>query len=227
MTPVERLLAKLPGAKPAGKGWSARCPAHEDRRASLSIAEGEDGRALVKCHAGCQADAICAAVGLRVLDLMPGADTLPTPNKAHGNGKATAGPASSPRMTIETKTANCCSKWCAMNRRRFGNGGPSPAAAGNGRSKGCEWFRIAFMNIGPSRRGSWQWPKAKRIATTWPASECWQLATPAAREVDGRAFGLSARPTGNRAARQRRSGAQLRPASRPITSRDRGIGADR
>ncbi|MCO6458765.1 MAG: hypothetical protein J5I93_25945 [Pirellulaceae bacterium] len=87
MTPVERLLAKLPDAKQAVKGWSARCPAHEDRRASLSIGEGEDGRALVKCHAGCKPDAICAAVGLRVVDLMPTADTLPKPSKPRGNGK--------------------------------------------------------------------------------------------------------------------------------------------
>ena len=86
-TPVERLLAKLPDAKQAGKGWSARCPAHEDRRASLSIGEGEDGWALVKCHAGCKPDAICAAVGLRVVDLMPTADTLPKPSKPRGNGK--------------------------------------------------------------------------------------------------------------------------------------------
>lgn len=40
MTPVERLLSTLPDVKQAGKGWSARCPAPEDRRASLSIAEG-------------------------------------------------------------------------------------------------------------------------------------------------------------------------------------------
>ena len=79
MTPVERLLAKLPDAKHAGKGWSARCPAHEDRRASLSVAEGDDGRALVKCHTGCKLDAICAAVGLRVADLMP-------PNSVNVNG---------------------------------------------------------------------------------------------------------------------------------------------
>jgi hypothetical protein len=87
MTPVERLLAKLPDAKQAGKGWSARCPAHVDRRASLSIGEGENGRALVKCHAGCKPDAICSAVGLRVLDLMPTADTLATPSKPKSNGK--------------------------------------------------------------------------------------------------------------------------------------------
>ena len=51
MTPVERQLAKLPDAKQAGKGWSARCPAHDDRRPSLSVSEGDDGRALVRCHA--------------------------------------------------------------------------------------------------------------------------------------------------------------------------------
>jgi hypothetical protein len=85
MTPVERLLSKLPDAKHAGKGWSARCPAHEDRRASLSIGEGDDGRALVKCHAGCSVDAVCGALGLRVVDLMPTADTLPV-NTVNVNG---------------------------------------------------------------------------------------------------------------------------------------------
>ncbi len=88
MTPVERLLAKLPDAKQAGNGWSARCPAHEDRRASLSIGEGEDGRALVNCHAGCKLDAICAAVGLRVVDLMPTADKLVALSNSKSNGKA-------------------------------------------------------------------------------------------------------------------------------------------
>ena len=90
-TPVERILAMLPDAKQTGKGWSARCPAHEDRRASLSIAEGDDGRALVRCHAGCKLDAICAAVGLTVLDLMPTADSLRTPIKAKARPMATNG----------------------------------------------------------------------------------------------------------------------------------------
>jgi len=86
-TPVERLLEKLPDAKQVGKGWSARCPAHEDRRPSLSVAEGDDGRALVRCHAGCTTEDICAVVGLTVLDLMPTAETLATPTKRFRNGK--------------------------------------------------------------------------------------------------------------------------------------------
>lgn len=71
MTPLEKLLAKLPGARKIGKGWSARCPAHEDRKASLSVSAGDDGTALVKCHAGCDTSAILAAVGLKLADLFP------------------------------------------------------------------------------------------------------------------------------------------------------------
>jgi hypothetical protein len=71
MSPVERILDKLNGVKKTGKGWSAHCPAHEDRRASLSVSEADDGNALVKCHAGCETAAILTAVGLRLADLYP------------------------------------------------------------------------------------------------------------------------------------------------------------
>ncbi len=47
---------------------SARCPAHDDRRASLSI-RLEDDRVLLHCHAGCDIDAILAALDLRRADL--------------------------------------------------------------------------------------------------------------------------------------------------------------
>jgi hypothetical protein len=84
MTPVERVLAKLPGARPSGRGWSARCPAHEDRKASLSVAAGDDGRALVKCHAGCFVQDVVVAVGLTVSDLMPDrADPIPHLDGGH------------------------------------------------------------------------------------------------------------------------------------------------
>lgn len=75
-TPTQKVLEALyrhhgEHAKQVGKGWSARCPAHEDRRPSLSVAEGDDGRALVRCHVGCSVEAICEALGLTVADLMP------------------------------------------------------------------------------------------------------------------------------------------------------------
>jgi hypothetical protein len=58
-------------ARRSGKQWQAHCPAHEDDTASLSIAEGKDGCVLLKCHAGCELDAILAAVKKTRSDLFP------------------------------------------------------------------------------------------------------------------------------------------------------------
>jgi 5S rRNA maturation endonuclease (ribonuclease M5) len=64
-------FAKRLEARQSGQGWIARCPAHEDRRASLSISPGRDDRVLLKCHAGCPTEAVVAALGLHLSDLMP------------------------------------------------------------------------------------------------------------------------------------------------------------
>jgi len=68
--PVENLISRL-HAKRSGKGWTAKCPAHDDREPSLSINEGADGRVLLRCHAGCDLDSICAALNIRATDLFP------------------------------------------------------------------------------------------------------------------------------------------------------------
>jgi len=49
----------------------ARCPAHADRSASLSVAEGADGRVLLHCFACCELSDVLAAIGLQVGDLFP------------------------------------------------------------------------------------------------------------------------------------------------------------
>jgi putative DNA primase/helicase len=59
------------GLQRTGAGWMARCPSHDDQRASLSIAEGGDGRVLMRCHAGCETADVVAALGLTMADLMP------------------------------------------------------------------------------------------------------------------------------------------------------------
>jgi len=70
--PIDKVLAALKGARPAGKGkWSARCPGHEDSHASLSVATGSDDRVLIKCHAGCETESVVAAMGVTMADLMP------------------------------------------------------------------------------------------------------------------------------------------------------------
>jgi len=55
-----------------GRGVSARCPAHEDKRASLSISRGDDGRALVYCFAGCPTPEVVSTLGLSMADLFGG-----------------------------------------------------------------------------------------------------------------------------------------------------------
>lgn len=68
---ASEIAARL-DARPNGAGWQARCPAHEDGRASLSISQGDDGRVLLHCHAGCVTDAVLRAAGLTFADLQNG-----------------------------------------------------------------------------------------------------------------------------------------------------------
>jgi excisionase family DNA binding protein len=79
MSPVERVYEHLEqrDCRPRGnaeRGWDACCPAHPDRNPSLHLGVGEDGRALLTCHAGCSLDQIAAALGLTVTDLFPEGD---------------------------------------------------------------------------------------------------------------------------------------------------------
>lgn len=41
------------GGRWTGSGGVCRCPAHDDRNPSLSVSDGDDGRPLLHCHAGC------------------------------------------------------------------------------------------------------------------------------------------------------------------------------
>lgn len=60
-------LTRALGGRWHGRYGSARCPAHDDKRPSLSIAEGDDGRLLCHCHAGCEFASIMAGLGDRGL----------------------------------------------------------------------------------------------------------------------------------------------------------------
>lgn len=60
-------IAKILGGRKTGRGWVARCPAHNDRRPSLSICDSEIGRVLVRCHAGCGQESVIAALRSRGL----------------------------------------------------------------------------------------------------------------------------------------------------------------
>lgn len=78
MNPIDLFLSRV-DAKPSGKyKWKCRCPAHDDRSPSLSIAEGKDGVVLLHCFAGCEVADIVESVGLTLGDLFP-SDTRKQP----------------------------------------------------------------------------------------------------------------------------------------------------
>ena len=65
-------VERLERVRQTGTGrWIARCPAHADKHPSLGVSEGDDGRVLIICRAGCGIEAIVAAVGLTIADIMP------------------------------------------------------------------------------------------------------------------------------------------------------------
>jgi putative DNA primase/helicase len=55
-------IAKALGGRKAGSGWTARCPAHDDRTPSLSIRDADDNKVLVRCHAGCDQERVITAL---------------------------------------------------------------------------------------------------------------------------------------------------------------------
>jgi putative DNA primase/helicase len=68
---VDEILGQLERVRKNKRGWMALCPAHEDSDPSLSIAEGDDGRVLLRCFAGCPTDRVCASLGIKISDLFP------------------------------------------------------------------------------------------------------------------------------------------------------------
>lgn len=81
---LQSVLDKLESVGRNGEGYLACCPAHDDSTPSLSISVGDDGRVLLKCFAGCPANAIVGAIGMKMADLFPKDRTKPA---ASSNGK--------------------------------------------------------------------------------------------------------------------------------------------
>lgn len=64
------ILDRLDNVKKTAKGYTAKCPHHEDSHNSFGITSGDDGKILVKCFAGCEFDDIVKSMGLEISDFM-------------------------------------------------------------------------------------------------------------------------------------------------------------
>lgn len=65
----ELLLPRLDSIKRSGGGFMARCPAHDDGTASLSIGIGTNQPVVLHCHANCDTNDILAQIGLTWSDI--------------------------------------------------------------------------------------------------------------------------------------------------------------
>ena len=72
-------VSRLDGVKSNGQNsYTACCPVHGDTHNSLSISEGDDGRILVNCFAGCSTQDIVETMGLNMSDLFSQNVNTPT-----------------------------------------------------------------------------------------------------------------------------------------------------
>jgi len=80
---ADNILTRLHDVRQVKRGsWQARCPAHDDANPSLSVTEGNDGRVLLHCFAGCTYPDIIAALGFSANGNGNGrADSYPTTPK--------------------------------------------------------------------------------------------------------------------------------------------------
>ena len=70
MSALDRVLGRLEGVEKHNGFFRAFCPAHDDRNTpNLDVKEGEDGRVLLICRVGCEAESIVGEIGLEMRDL--------------------------------------------------------------------------------------------------------------------------------------------------------------
>lgn len=71
-----------------GDRFMAQCPAHDDRNPSLSVRTGDEvpGCAVLKCHAGCDLEALLGALDLDFPDLFLGVTRTRTRTRDYGDG---------------------------------------------------------------------------------------------------------------------------------------------
>lgn len=86
---IHDLLAKLDIARSRGVNqWQARCPAHPDDRASLSVAVGDNGKPVLDCHAGCDTHDVIKKLGFEWRDFRSNGNGNGNGHHSNGNGTA-------------------------------------------------------------------------------------------------------------------------------------------
>lgn len=123
MSPIRELvLPRLEAVKKSGPGYMARCPAHDDGKASLSIGPGRNQPVVLHCHAGCHPDDILGAIGLTWVDL-----SLPRQREDQSEVWTPAGPATAV-YDYRDEQGKLLFQVCRTANKEFRQRVPDPAA---------------------------------------------------------------------------------------------------
>lgn len=98
-------LFRIKGGPNSNGEYTAICPAHDDKQASLTIKAGDNG-VLLHCHAKCSFDAICASIGVKTEE-MTWDDVREARKRAWREGKGGGGKkaAAAPKPKAPTPTS--------------------------------------------------------------------------------------------------------------------------
>jgi hypothetical protein len=124
--PVDCLVVRLEGVRGTRPKVRATCP-NCGRKGALSVAEGRDGAALAKCHAGCELRDIAGAVALRVTDLFPPKD----PERLRERDALRCAYRATPRTVVKNTLATELARVRARLRAEHGYERPLRAADHN------------------------------------------------------------------------------------------------
>lgn len=139
----EILLPKLEGIRKSGGSYMARCPAHDDSTASLSLTEGKEQPVVLKCHAGCEPLDILAKIGLTWDDLCK-----PRDEEARNRGEWTPNGEAVAIYDYRDEAGDLLFQVCRTADKKFSQRVPDAT-----RPKGWRW------SLGNTRRVIYRLPK--------------------------------------------------------------------
>jgi phage/plasmid primase-like uncharacterized protein len=91
MSSGAREIVRALGGRWHGSYGTACCPCHDDRTPSLSVTDGQDGKLLVHCHAGCDGRKILQALKRPDIGTFCPSGTTPTgPTREEADAERTA-----------------------------------------------------------------------------------------------------------------------------------------
>jgi hypothetical protein len=145
---AERIARALGGCARGSNGWwNAKCPAHQDGRASLGLRDADDGGLAYKCMAGCDSKAVRDALKAKGL--------LPERQKGERKAKASWNVVATYDYTDEAGAL--LFQVCRMDPKDFRQRRPDPAAR-------CTWI----WRLGDVRRVLYRLPELLASAPAEP-----------------------------------------------------------